>query len=231
MSRRSDDIQALLGRSQKDLEKIEAEYAISLKKKVVSADLRIDIKNLCENLRSVLDYLAQEIRDVHCSAAKSGRFYFPILPTRKEFEARMEQWFPGLRSSKPDLWDYMESLQPYQDKQEWLGNFNRVNNENKHGNLVEQTRKEAPRVTVKTAAGAKVSWDPGAVRFGSGVKIGGVPVDPRTQMPVPDPSQEVKRVIWVDFRFEELDISAIGLLRSAVTGISDIAAKTQQFLT
>ena len=228
--KRQDDIRALLERSRKDLEEVQAEYEQSLCKKKVAADLRIDIKNLCENVRSALDYLASEIRECHCAAAKGKRFYFPILPDRKQFEARVEEWFPGLRTAAPDLWGYLESIQPYHEGNEWLGQFNRVNKENKHGSLVEQTRTETPRVSVETRSGSNVSWDPGAVTFGSGVSIGGVPVDPSTQMPVPHPSQKVTRAIWVDFLFEDIRVSAIGLLRSSIDGVSAIAAAIEERL-
>ena len=222
--KRQDDIEALLKRARADLEKVRAEYDQSLRKKTVAPDLRIDIKNLCGNLRSVLDYLACEIRESHCTSAKEKCFYFPILPSRQLFEARVEGWFPRLRTNAPDLWDYLESLQPYHDGNEWLDQFNRVNNENKHGSLVEQTRTETPRVTVETQGGGNVSWDPRAVKFGPGVYIDGVPVDPSTQMPVPHPSHKVTRAIWVDFLFEGIGVSAIGLLRSSMDGVSGIAA-------
>ena len=83
------------------------------------------------------------------------------------------------------LWALLESVQPYQPGFNWLSQFNKLNNENKHGNLVEQTRKETHRVDVKTQGGGGVSWNPANVRFGPGVFIGGVPINPATQMPVP----------------------------------------------
>ncbi len=61
------------------------------------------------------------------------------------------------------------------------------------------------------------------MKFGGGVSVGGVPVDPRTQMPVPHPSQSVARVTWVDFRFDGIGVSAIGLLRQSVAGTNSIA--------
>jgi hypothetical protein len=231
MPSRPRDIDALLSRARKDLEVVERDYRDSLHRKVVSADLRIDIKNLCENLRSALDYLAQDIRERHCSAAKKARFYFPILPDRKQFEARMEEWFPGLGKVAPALWTLLESLQPYQQGYEWLNHFNRVNTENKHGQLVEQTRVETPRVTVTTPGGGQVSWDPRAVRFGNGVFVGGVPVDPHTQLPVPHPSIQVEKVVWVDFVFAGLGVSALALLQTALDGVTKITADVRKHLT
>ncbi len=224
MTTRSNSIKALLARSAKDVARIEQEYKDSLDAKRVSDELCIDIKNLCGNLRSVLDYLASDIREIHCPNARpKERFYFPVLPARAQFEARMAQWFPDLEVSSPDVWNYLESIQPYHDVFQWLGHLNRVNNENKHEALVEQTRTETERVSVTTKGGGQVSWTPASVQFGNGVFIGGVPVDPNTQMPVPHPSQTVERVVWVDFRFADLKVSALALLKAATDGVRAIA--------
>lgn len=83
----------------------------------------------------------------------------------------------------------------------WIGLFNKLNNENKHGDLVEQIRTESKQVKVDFQGGS-VSWNPSAVKFGSGVSIGGVPVNPNTQMPIPHPSQKVEIITWIDFKFQ-----------------------------
>jgi hypothetical protein len=76
----------------------------------------------------------------------------------------------------------IEAIQPYNAP--WLGKFNKLNNHNKHQDLVEQTRSEARHVTVSKGS-ESVSWGPG-VTFNSGVSVLGVPIDHRTQMPVPN---------------------------------------------
>lgn len=231
MSNRKSSISALLARADRDIQKIEAEYNSSLHNKSVSADLKIDVKNLCENLRSVLDYLAHEMRETCCPSARlNDRFYFPILPDRRQFESQMSRWYPDLDNACPDLWNYLESIQAYHSDNSWLGNFNRLNNENKHADLVEQTRTETQEVRVSMTGGGQVSWNPGAVKFGSGVFIGGVPVDPRTQMPVSHPSQKVEKIIWIDFTFAGIGVSALHLLKQSTEGIKNISAKVHQWV-
>lgn len=230
MANREDSIQALLTRCDSDLERIAKEYADSLHKQEIRSDLQVDIKNLCENLRSILDYIAHDIRETHCvSADPKARFYFPILPTRPDFDAQMKKSYPGLEAKASDLWNFLERAQPYHDDSRWLGVFNRINNENKHGNLVAQTRTDTEQVRVSFSSG-NVTWNPRSVKFGSGVSIGGVPVDPRTQLPVPHPSQNVERIVWVDFRFQGENVSALGLLRQARDGIKEIATEIRQWL-
>lgn len=231
MSSRAQSRSALLARASSDLAKVEAGYNASLHARAIATDLKIDIKNLCENLRSVLDYLAQDIRVKYCPPAKSSdRFYFPVLPDRGKFEVQVDRWYPGLTTAAPRLWGYLESVQPYQPGRQWLGLFNRLNNENKHGDLVHQTRAETKQVRAMSSGGAQVSWNPDSVTFGPGVSIGGVPVDPRTQMPVPHPSLKVERTTWVDFQFAGLNVSALWLLKTSVAGIREIVAEVERHL-
>jgi hypothetical protein len=227
---RKNSIQALIARCETDLAKIEGAYEDSLHRQQIHADLKVDIKNLCGNLRSILDYIAHDIRETHCATANpKARFYFPIFVSAAEFEVMANKWYTGLKNTLPELWSFLEAVQPYHSDWSWLGIFNRINNDNKHGNLVAQTRNETEQVKVSAGRGG-VSWLPTAVRFGRGVFINGVPIDPRTQMPVPDPSLKVERIIWVDFRFDGENVSALGLLKQALAGIRKIASDIEKWV-
>lgn len=225
-------INTLLERAKRDYSKIEAEYQASLTSQSIGDDLKVDIKNLLSNLRSVLDYIARDVRGAKCNAGQgSAIFYFPILNSPADFANRMATWFPGLQGNAPDLWDYLEALQPYMGpEQKWLAQFNSVNNDNKHQELVEQKRVTVEEVKVSNEGGSVVTWNPSAVTFGHGVHIGGVPVDPQTQLPVPSPSQQVTRTIWVDFQFGETGVSAIWLLEKSVNGVCQIAYDVRKML-
>ena len=174
--------------------------------------------------------MAADIRERHCpKASASERFYFPILPDKKVFDARIDQWFPGLRQAAPAVVAGLEAVQPFQPGREWLGQVNRVNTENKHGDLVEQTRVESQQTRVTGQGGGQVSWVPG-VTFGKGVSVMGVPIDPRTQLPVPHPLIKVERITWVDFQFADIGVSALGLLKKARAGIGEIEAMVRPLL-
>lgn len=129
----------------------------------------------------------------------------------------------------PDLWNHFEAVQPYHPDRRWLGVLSRINNENRHGDLVAQTRAETEQIRVSGRFG-NVTWTPQNMRFGSGVSIGGVPVDPGTQLPVPHPSQRVERIVWVDVRFNGEDVSALGLLRQAIEGVKKIANDVKKWV-
>ncbi len=230
--KRKGDIAALLAKSEQQLNEILKAYDSSLQQQAIAAPLLVDIKNYCENLRSVLDYLAHEIREKYCPGANpKDRFYFPIFPDATQFAAQAGKWFPGLASSASRVWAALESCQPYQPAFAWLGLFNKVNNENKHGALVPQTRQElGTQVKAEIQGGGSVAWNPSSVRFGAGVSIGGVRVDPSTQMPIADPRLKVTRTVWVDFHFDGIGGSAIGLLRESLSGVKAIDASLNPYV-
>jgi len=232
MPLRERQVNALIKKAEKQYSSIKNKYESNLAQRSVSEDLSIDIKNLCENLRSALDYLAHDIREIHCSSAnKKDKIYFPIFLDINQFTNKMSHWYPGLDTACANLWNYLESVQPYHGESTiWLHYFNRLNNENKHDSLVPQTKSERERVHVNIRSGGSVSWDSSAVRFGKGVYIGGVPIDPLTQMPIPHPSQEVKRIIWVDFHFKDIPGSAVGLLKLSLDGVERITSEVRKWL-
>lgn len=230
MSRIDDDIQALLERANRDIVSIEVMYNKSLQSQNISSDLKIDIKNLCGHLRSVLDYLAHDIRAKYCQNAKRANFYFPIFMEFKDFSAKVNGWYPGLDRACPDLWNYFESIQPYHPDYSWIGQFNRINNQNKHTALVEQKRIQRERIHVIGINGGGVSWNPSSVRFGDNVCINCVPVNVSTQIPYRHPSQVIERRTWVDFQFDGISISALGLMKQSLSGINKIVVDIRKWL-
>lgn len=170
------------------------------------------------------------MHEIYCREESSGgRFYFPILPDKKTFDRKLDQWFPGLRKAAPEVVSVLEDVQPFKSGQEWLSQFNQLNNENKHGDLVEQTRTERKETRVTGPSGGQVSWTSG-VTFGQGVSVMGVPIDPRTQLPVPHPEIKVEKIIWVDFKFDGINVSALGLLEKTLVGIKSIETRIRALL-
>lgn len=135
----------------------------------------------------------------------------------------MNSKYPGLDAASKATWDLLESYQPYHADFAWLRDLNKLNNEGKHDVLTPQVKKEVgKRVSADIRGGGNVTWDPGAVKFGQGVSIGGVPIDPATQLPVPSSQLQITFTTWVDFHFRGTEISAMNLLKSATAGIERI---------
>ncbi|MCE9969984.1 hypothetical protein LZ620_13330 [Aeromonas salmonicida] len=215
--KRAGRIEALIRRSKLDFEDVKKSYDKSLHEKHVNEDLKISIKNIFENLRSCLDYLAHDLFEVKCAnAGTPGKLYFPIRQSTKEFSQIVAKDFPGLEVNHPEIFKVLEAIQPYNNP--WLGQFNRLNNQNKHQDLVEQTRTENRQVTVSRNGGS-VSWGSG-VTFGGGVSVMGVPINPRTQMPVPNQVASTSVTIWVDFRFAEINQSVLPFIDTSIQHVS-----------
>ena len=106
--------------------------------------------------------------------------------------------------------------------------FNKVNNENKHSDLLEQTRIERGEIRVTSQNGIQVRWNPNSVHFRQGVSITGVPGNTSTQLPVPSTSQKVEKITWVDFQFTGIMVSVLQLLQHTRAGIKLIAENVNQ---
>jgi hypothetical protein len=225
--KRAGSIEALLKKSNAVFGDLKRAYEVSLHDKKIRDDLKVDIKNIFENLRSCLDYLAHDIFEICCTSSKKpGRLYFPIRPSLAEFNQAVLHDYSGLQTTNKPVYDILETIQPYHDP--WLGDFNKLNNENKHQDLVEQTRTESHRVTVSSGGGS-VSWGPG-VTFGGGVSVMGVPIDPRTQLPVPNDQVKTDIVIWVDFRFKVNGLSALPFIEQSLKKVEQVFRELQKHI-
>jgi hypothetical protein len=206
------EVDALIDLAGEQIVAVRAVYEETLAEKQVSAKLRAQIKNVVENQRSALEYIARAIVDQHGKAG--AKAYYPITRHPKDFPATFGHTLPGVSDST--IRDAIEARQPYQAGYEWLGHLATLTNTNKHERLTPQKRDETRRVRVDTGAGS-VEYVPyqegkGGVTFGPGVFMGGVPVDPGTQRPVPSPTQTVTETVYVDWLFEDPHVSVLATL-------------------
>ncbi len=152
--KRASSIEALLKKANADFAGLKTAYESSLHERHVREDLKVAIKNIFENLRSCLDYLAQDSFETYCAGSKKPeRLYFPVRATAADFSQIMTKDYPNLQASAKSVYDIFEAVQPFRDP--WLGQFNKLNNHNKHQDLVEQRRAEAKQVNV--SRGGRVS--------------------------------------------------------------------------
>jgi hypothetical protein len=217
--KREASVRALLKKAGSEFSELRKAYEASLNEKVVREDFKVSIKNVFENLRSSLDYLAHDIFETHCSATrKPSKLYFPIRHTSHEFNAAIGKDYPGLPLAAKPVFCLLESIQPYKDP--WLGQFSKLNNHNKHQDLVEQERTETRHVTV-SGGGGSVSWNSGVV-FSGNVSVMGVPIDPRTQLPVPSNLVKTQVIVWVDFRFKELGLPVLSFTEQSIQRVGKL---------
>jgi hypothetical protein len=100
-------------------------------------DLRVDLKNLLENNRSALEYVAHYMAARCSPQPRTKDVKFPVSNSSDNsvtFAQKLNRWFPGLTSSRPALEDYLISIQPFNPDQ-WLHRLSELTNFNKHHSL------------------------------------------------------------------------------------------------
>lgn len=214
-----EDIDALIAEAAKQIALVEGSYEGALHARHASGTLRVQIKNVLENQRSALEYLANGLHEA-LGGTPSGRVFFPIAPAPKDFPALIKGQLPTVTKDVA-AYGVIEAAQPYQTGCAWIGHLAVLTRQNKHHRLTPQVRDETRQVEVRTPGGGGVTYTPyqegkGGVIFGGQfgqVLINGVPVDPRTQRPVPSQTQTVTERVWVDWQFDEPRVSVLATVR------------------
>lgn len=223
------DIQELINKSKRDFETIKEEYNKSLHDEKISASLKISIKNCLENLRSVLDYLGKQIyNENNCKGA--NRTYFPIFSKDKQsFDKFMQENYPNLDTVDPTIYTKLEDIQFFKNptENEWMSNLVTLVNENKHEKLSPQTKTERKELSISSGGtGIRLSGGT-SIRMGSGTSIkiggktiyGGQTISPDSNFIRADPALDIKKVIWIDFIFDELNKPVIPTLSKIIDGV------------
>jgi hypothetical protein len=160
--------------------------------------------------------------------AETVRVYFPIVSKKDDINSVLgRSKMADLEGNYPGFYRFLESVQPYHKNYKWIRDLSRFANE-KHIKLTPQTKRETKRVTVSRGKGS-VSWEPG-VTFGRGVSVMGVPIDPATQMPVPNKDVKTKVEKWVSFLFENSDVNVLWLCKKSVEDGRKVVKKILEFV-
>jgi len=233
---RKEDVEMVLTVAKKQHEDICEAYNKALHDE--SLDLRVPVKNLMENLRSALDYMAHDIYELCCQTARvaSGKpkprnIYFPYGRTEANFKSGVGSSLPQLATLAPNVYDLITSIQPFRCGDNWLYDLCSILNEKKHDRLTPQIRSETETYTVSSGTGSvtiRVNDPSVHVRSLPGaVKIFGVPAQFTDQGIRTAPSDKLthKRTKWVAFLFEDTNTNVLDLLNKAVPGISNLAKR------
>lgn len=133
----NEDVATLLDYVSVNIKVLESDYQVALNeadKLHVSKPL---IKGCLENLRSVLDYIAQDVSGF--IGGKSG-IYFPYALDEPLFRKSVKKELHCLREKFPRGYDLIESMQPFRCGDDWLYRLCKLVNANKHNKLTGQLR-------------------------------------------------------------------------------------------
>ena len=239
---RKDQVDALIEHAKTDLEKIEKQYNKALEETTIPSSLQIDIKNYMENLRSALDYIARDIYEQQIAPHRAStgkpeisKIYFPYGKTENDFKSGVGLSLPELKNVSQDLYNTLETIQPYKIGDNWLFDFCRTLNEKKHDTLTPQKKEEKRGLDIDFG-GAKIQMGPGSSISGTGfigTEAGGIHLQGDTisgDSPAHRTSGKVKQTIihWISFKFADTDVEVLPLLKKALTGIEDLSNDVYQ---
>ncbi|OPX60799.1 MAG: hypothetical protein A4E25_00209 [Methanobacterium sp. PtaB.Bin024] len=100
--------------------------------------LKVDLKNILENHRSLLEYTAHYMAE-RCTP-KPSKVYFPVANSKDDvqtFTKKINKWFPKLSNRSPSVIDYLLSIQEF-NGETWLRQLADLTNFNKHCSLSDQ---------------------------------------------------------------------------------------------
>lgn len=142
---RASDVIALLGNCTNGLEK-------SRREADAGTFDNIRLKNILENFRSALDYIAHDIQDrlkiIDPYSKTPEVFYFPYGRRENHFKKSVKKNFPTLDQHLPQLFKVLQDVQPFRSGDSWLVDLCELNNKGKHEQLQKPTPTKYARVNV-----------------------------------------------------------------------------------
>ncbi len=149
---------------------------------------------------------------------RKARVYFPITKDLHSFRSVLGRaLMKNLESDHPALHKFLIRSQPFSSSSNgWLSALGELSTEGKHVRLVSQKRTEQHRIRVTKKGAGEVSWNPSAVKFGSGVRVFGAPVDPTSQRIVPTPGLIERQEVWVGFELDGYGLNALTFCKEAL---------------
>ncbi len=226
------DVDVLLDDADEQLKRVRDMYEASLQAKDASGPLQARIKNVLENQRSALDYLATAITNRDGKQGTKPQFPYSFEP--EEFDKWFDKAMPGVRAARADIADAFRRHQPFQPGHDWVKDLAALTNENKHRQLTPQSRDETRQIdTRRGGTGAGVVFTPyqpgkGGVSFGGDLVINGVPVDSQTLLPIGGGPKPYIETIYVDWLFADPPKSALRTLEEIAAGIRPAVADIVQ---
>ncbi len=165
----NEDIKELLDHCEKEIASLHEQA----KKENIS---KVSVKNTLENLRSVLDYSAQDILERLKESSNNNKLptkvYFPYGQKENHFKRSIKNNLPNLKQCEPKIHNLLENSQPFKLKDNWLVDLCSLTNDVKHNNLTKTTNNKS--FTVKQGGIPLVEVGHGTKLTMTGTKVNGV---------------------------------------------------------
>lgn len=237
---RYSDIVELLSFVEEDISQIDVAYEVARKDESQLQVLRPKIKSCFENLRSSLEYSAQDIWASYTK--KKNSVYFPYGKNEQDFLVSTKKNLPALKEQRSDIFSLIERLQPHACGDDWLYELCKHTNFNKHNRLSHQVRKNSSKSTTTfgnilrmDGAGAATFQDcyvgnqpmakNGTFVFSSGRKVAEMNEDLNVTIPI------LREFDWVEFELHGSVYDVLKLLRISHLRISEFTVELKKLLS
>lgn len=224
-----EDTRAVLKKADAQLTMIGTLYEADLELQRVSPTLRAKIHGFLENERAALDQLAARL--VASLGAGEAHVHYPMAADEPRFEASISKNLPGINEQRPEVAAAIARHQPFNVP--GLGQLRELLVDETRQRLTPETRPAPPEPAspepappaadeVEAAPPAPPPPRPPGLGAGltGGVFINGVEHDPVTMQPLNPVAPARRETIYVDWRFEGSETSALRALESIHVAVS-----------
>ena len=236
---RHQEILELLETVRIDISEISEAYDKARRDEDLAVILRPKIKSCLENLRSCLEYSAQDIWRSYTK--KKNSVYFPYGKTEHLFQCSVKKNLPALQARAPKIYELILSLQPFAGGGEWLGNLCKYTNFNKHNGLSPQVRKNSTLST--TSFGSMIRAEGAVTVVMKGCTYNGIPISKSGALTIsPDkrvseisediniPVSITREFDWVRFELDDSITDVRELIIESYSRVSDYVSDLSKII-
>ena len=219
-------VHALLRSIPKSILYIESEYSTDITNEIKMDYIQEKIKTTLEHLRSCLDYLAHDIYDL-CIEPTHGKtskpIYFPYGKTPNDFNSSLgRNSFGDLKLLNYDIYNALESIQPFRSGSNWLIDLCEQTNQIKHNGFLNQETKN--HVDVENGR-IKLSGNKNRIVFDNctvnGKKVNHLEFDHDILVSSDEANKAGLEInTWTSFHFSDIDI--IKVLKDSFGNVSNL---------
>lgn len=232
--KRRKDVEELLEYVKTSLVTVKTVYDQSLELKEIPGRLCVQVKNVMENLRSALDYMALDVYESLPNQKNSKpKIYFPYGKDKVDFDSMVKKYFSSLEVVNPDIYFLLENMQPYKQGSTWLCDLCQITNDHKHDSLTPQIRTSKKTYSVSRAGVSLISAPAHEIQAGPGdILFGEIPIifDPKTGIPQQTPGLDIEVITWVSFMFQGTKIEVYPFLLIAFQKVSELSKNLYEML-
>ncbi|MGN4897802.1 hypothetical protein ACTFSB_28520 [Bacillus cereus group sp. MYBK14-3] len=227
--------QFMLRDAEEILNEIELSYKEYLTEETIPRELRNKIRYFLNNIESALDYKAFDIFSRYCAnnveleklEKHKKRVNFPLYNSKKWFDKRIDEIYPGLRAECPNIISSFEKCQPFPSGANWLSRFNFLVNNNKHRNLTKQERQKTTYIDYMEDIFGNKIVNCNFINCDTPIAYDNTPVDFFNDQPHPY-IKHLNATTYVDFIFKDIDESVLPTLKEIYIGANSVINDLEQ---